>query len=92
MSHFVYIEDDDGELFGVHVYCSDACARGDEDYAGWSGCHEVEFTTWCMGCGVVIGGLEPECEHVYPTVVNLIGMPEDEYCEHGTLVRRRVER
>jgi hypothetical protein len=85
--HEVYVEDENGELIDVLPYCSDACARTDENYAGWAGAHETEFTTWCMNCGVVIGGFEPECEHVYPVVVNLIGTPEDEYCEHGTLVR-----
>ena len=90
--HEHYIEDDDGELVDIRVYCSDSCNRDDngEHYQGWSGCHEAEFTTWCQNCGVVIGGLDPECEHVYPVVVNLIGEPEDEHCGHGTLVRSQL--
>ena len=90
MSHIVHHDDENGEMVDISDYCSDACARTDEDYDGWAGCHEVEFTTYCENCGVVIGGLDPECEHVYPVVVNLIGVPENEYCEHGTLIRAAV--
>ena len=92
MSHFLYVEDNNGELVDVLNVCSDSCARQlakreNIPYDGWNGAHEVEFTTWCLNCGVVIGGIDPECDHVYPVVVNLIGEPEREYCEHGTLIR-----
>lgn len=92
MSHELWIEDNNGELIDVAVLCSDSCARQfasvqDLPYDGWNGAHEVETTTWCENCGVVIGGLDPECDHVYPVVVNLIGEPVNEYCKHGTLIR-----
>ncbi len=90
MAHLQYIEDADGDLIDLEYFCSDSCARnGATNYQGWSGIHELEFTEWCKSCGVVIGGTDsdPQCDHLYPIVVNLIGVPVDEHCEHGNLVR-----
>lgn len=93
--HYLPIEDDDGQLVDMLPTCSDACSRDlatreNLPYGEWYGAQETEFTTYCENCGVVLGGFDPECEHVYPVVVNLIGEPEDEHCEHGTLIRAAV--
>lgn len=88
--HIVFHTDDQGDTIDASYYCCDPCARTDNDYAGWNGCHETEHRTYCENCGVVIGGFNEPCDHLYPTTVNLIGIPEDDYCEHGELVRTRV--
>lgn len=33
--HMVPIEDNSGDIFDVHFFCSDFCARENEHYAGW---------------------------------------------------------
>jgi hypothetical protein len=101
--HEHYLEDDFGDLVDIVPFCSDSCHRdwcatNDETYGGWNGCHETEFDQWCASCGVIIGGFQSaedddpdgECDHRYPVIVNLIGEPEAEYCEHGTLIRAAV--
>lgn len=91
--HSHYIEDARGDLVDIIPFCSDSCHRqwhqdASEPYEGWNGAGESEFNEWCQQCGVIIGGsAEDDCGHLYPVVVNLIGIPEDVYCEHGTLIR-----
>ena len=62
MAHFVLIEDAQGELVDVEVYCSDFCARQSSCYAGWYGAQEVEFDTKCTLCGEVVKGAYGEYE------------------------------
>ena len=56
MAHFVLIEDERGELIDIDVACSDYCASQREGYAGWNGCHEIEFDTACVECGTFVEG------------------------------------
>lgn len=94
--HYVPILDDYGDTVDMVPYCSDECAQTNPHYAGWYGASETEYTTYCQSCGVILGGVGdgPHCDpdHVWPVVVNLSGIPEDEYCEHGTLIRAGVDR
>lgn len=85
--HAHYIED--GQLVDEVRFCSDSCHRdwcADQgvEYAGWSGCHELEFTDYCAQCGVVLPGLEDACEHqLGNVVVNRFRSDEGERCDHG---------
>jgi hypothetical protein len=58
MAHYVLVEDSQGELIDLEVYCSDSCAQTSPAYAGWYGAQEVEFNTLCAGefCETVILG------------------------------------
>ena len=56
MAHFVLIEDADGDLIDLAVYCSDFCAKTSAAYAGWYGAQEVEFDTECVNCGTTVHG------------------------------------
>jgi hypothetical protein len=58
MAHFVVIEDTQGELVDLEVYCSDNCAQSSSSYAGWYGCMEVEFDTQCsrLDCENTLAG------------------------------------
>lgn len=56
MAHLVLHEDEAGELEDVTYYCSDWCARKDEDYAGWYGCMTPSATVACPSCGTVMEG------------------------------------
>ena len=92
--HEHYIEDENGELVDVIPLCSDACHRNyaGSDYAGWSGCHETEFTTYCAQCGVVIPG-QDACEHqTLNVVVNRFRSEEGERCEHGSWIQLPADR
>lgn len=83
--HEHYIEDEDGQLVDAVALCSDACNRdyAGAAYAGWNGCHEAEFTTYCAQCGVVIPG-EDSCGcQRNNVVVNRFRNAEGERCEHG---------
>ena len=51
MTHAVIKEDSNGDLVDVKYYCSDYCAKGDPDYAGWNGAHELSIAERCNGCG-----------------------------------------
>lgn len=57
MAHYVLIETADGELEDLLTYCSDSCAKTSELYAGWNGCHELEFDSLCDNCGELITGV-----------------------------------
>jgi hypothetical protein len=56
MAHFVYVNDDNGDLVDLIVYCSDYCARTDIAYDGWNGAHELEGCDECASCGDVLRG------------------------------------
>jgi hypothetical protein len=56
MAHYVFIEDQQGDLIELNYYCSDWCARNDCAYAGWNGAHETEHDTPCNACGTIING------------------------------------
>jgi hypothetical protein len=52
--HVVPIDDDEGQTIDARYYCSDSCAKGDEAYRGWSGCHELLKGSICQGCSDLI--------------------------------------
>lgn len=52
--HIVWMEDEDGDATDARYYCSDYCARTDDHYAGWDGCHELDYCTPCESCGAWI--------------------------------------
>jgi hypothetical protein len=86
--HEHYIEEN-GELIDAIPLCSDACNRdyAGEAYAGWNGCHESEFTTYCANCGVVIPG-EDACEHQLDNVlVNRVLSLGGVECPHGNWIQ-----
>lgn len=58
MAHFVLVEDSQGELIDLEVFCSDFCAQTSPAYAGWYGAQEIEFDTVCARefCETVIAG------------------------------------
>ena len=61
MAHLVFTEDESGDTVDHAVYCSDFCAQEDEDYDGWSGCHEISSHDNCAGCEEHVCGLD--CEY-----------------------------
>ena len=58
MAHIVAINDKKGDIVDAVVYCSDYCAKTHKQYAGWNGCHELNFDAGCAFCGVILRGLE----------------------------------
>ena len=59
MAHLELIEDKEGDLVGVVVYCSDFCHRdGAVLYQGWNGCNEISTTEPCATCGAIVPGLD----------------------------------
>jgi hypothetical protein len=87
--HVFDIEDATGDLIDVIPLCSDSCHRdyAGNEYAGWNGAYESEFTTYCAQCGVVIPG-EDACEHQFANiVVNRFLSDEGEKCEHGNWIQ-----
>lgn len=88
--HQHYIEDSRGDLIDAIPLCSDACNRdyAGENYRGWNGCHEMEFTTYCRNCGVVIPGFEDACQCQRDNVfVNRFLSDDGETCEHGNWIQ-----
>jgi len=73
--------------------CSDNCSRefAGDDYAGWNGCHESEFTTYCVQCGVAIAGVTDEdktCNCIRSNVVvNRFRSDSGETCKHGNWIQ-----
>lgn len=87
--HLHSIEDENGELIDAVTLCSDACNRdyAGGEYAGWSGAHESEFTTYCAACGVVIPG-EDACTCQRSNVlVNRFRSDDGETCKHGNWIQ-----
>jgi len=88
--HMHFIEDESGDTIDALHFCSDSCHRDftGSSYAGWSGCHESEFTRYCDACGVVIPGLDDACEHQRDNVVvNRFRRTEGERCSHGNWIQ-----
>jgi hypothetical protein len=87
--HEYYIDDAAGDLVDVIPLCSDSCLRAYslENYAGWNGAHESEFTTHCAQCGVVIPG-DDACEHqTHNIIVNRFPSDTGERCPHGNWIQ-----
>lgn len=88
--HEYYLENERGDLIDAIPLCSDACHRAyaGKNYAGWSGCHELEHTDYCRNCGVVIPGLEGACEcQSRNVVVNRFLSEGGEKCKHGNWIQ-----
>lgn len=101
MSYELFIEDEDGELVDALPVCSRGCARDVARIEGLEGdnalplSYEPELDTWCLGCGVIMGGYaDPEgnedCRHRYPVVVNRFLIDTPEVCEHGVTVQQPI--
>jgi hypothetical protein len=85
--HYTYA--DNGDTVDAFSLCSDSCNQeyAGDDYEGWNGCHESEFTTWCVNCGVVIPG-ESACEcQIRNVVVNRFLSKDGEQCQHGNWIQ-----
>ena len=55
--HLVLIEDKNGDTVDANYYCSDFCAKADDNYNGWNGCHELERNDYCNNCCTEIVGV-----------------------------------
>lgn len=56
--HLFEINDDQGDLVDVVVFCSDYCHRlwcieNKQEYQGWNGCHEP-WPSRCASCDALI--------------------------------------
>jgi hypothetical protein len=62
MAHLHMLEDSNGDVVDVVVFCGDFCHRQHtgEDYAGWNGCHEISVTEPCAECGEMVEGLDED--------------------------------
>jgi hypothetical protein len=49
-AHLIDIDDKDGQVVDRNYYCSDTCAKTDEKYNGWNGCHEIFTWEICENC------------------------------------------
>lgn len=85
--HYVEVLADHGlDYADVRVYCSDACARTDPDYAGWNGGHEnPDAAEYCVACGV-LANVHPDCG-CSTVLVNRFPTDRTEYCEHGNALQ-----
>ena len=62
MAHYHEVNAESGDLIDLIVFCSDNCHwsychDNDLDYAGWNGCHELEFSEYCAQCCDSIAGV-----------------------------------
>jgi hypothetical protein len=65
VANVVTIDDARGDVVDANYYCSDECAKSDENYAGWYGCVELDFGQKChaVWCDNQIHGVEQcNCE------------------------------
>lgn len=88
--HEMWIDDENGDLIDAVPFCCDNCHHdyAGNSYAGWNGCHETEFTTYCQNCGVVIPGFEDACEcQNRNVVVNRFLSVKGEKCKHGNWIQ-----
>lgn len=87
--HEHLIIDDSGDTVDAVPLCSDACHRdwAGDDYQGWNGAHETEFTTFCAQCSVVIPGEDACACQRDNVVVNRIPREDGEKCEHGNWIQ-----
>ncbi len=60
MANIVPIEDKDGEMVDIEIYCSDFCAQTSDHYKGWYGCVEISVSQPCECCDANVGGLDEE--------------------------------
>lgn len=60
MASLVFIEDTNGDTIEANIYCSNACASTDKLYAGFNGCHELEYNEVCRNCNEIILGTQGE--------------------------------
>lgn len=59
MAHLGYIEDNQGDIIDLVIYCSDFCNKiHNKNYEGWNGCHELRISQPCECCGVIVEGIE----------------------------------
>lgn len=87
--HQYTTEDTNGDLIDAVALCSDACNRqyAGENYRGWNGCIETEFTTYCANCGVVIPGQDACGCQIGNVVVNRFLSETGERCGHGCWIQ-----
>jgi len=63
MAHKHDVDGPDGDILDRAYFCSDYChkewcdTKGIE-YAGWDGCHELEFDAACDQCEKTLPGVE----------------------------------
>jgi hypothetical protein len=50
MTHFVDIDDKNGDVVDRRYYCSDSCASTDPKYQGWYGANELFSNEICEAC------------------------------------------
>ena len=60
MANIVPIEDEEGEMVDIEVYCSDFCAQSSKHYRGWYGCAEISTSQPCECCEAHVHGLDEE--------------------------------
>jgi hypothetical protein len=66
MAHKHDIDGPDGDILDRVYFCSDYCHKSwcqNQDlpeitYAGWDGCHELEYDAECDTCGDIIPGID----------------------------------
>lgn len=96
MSYELLIEDDTGDTVDALPVCSRGCAKDvafKEDLPNEPYSYEPEFDTWCVNCGVIMGGFAIEdntwhCRHRYPIIVNRFRVDVAEVCEHGVTIQQ----
>lgn len=67
--HIFPVEDANGNIVDVHVFCSDGCHRDYCDltlqpYGGWNGCQEWEAPVTCHYCGTTLPTTHHTLSHV----------------------------
>lgn len=59
MAHIEYIEDKQGDVIDLVIYCSDFCnIEHNKNYRGWNGCHEIPTSQPCACCGAIVAGID----------------------------------
>jgi hypothetical protein len=59
MAHLGYIQDNQGDIIDLVIYCSDFCNKiHNNNYEGWNGCHELRISQPCECCGLIVEGIE----------------------------------
>ncbi len=94
MTHHHYINEENGDLADIIVFCSDSCHQDydrDHDlrYDGWNGAHEsADYNEYCASCGVIAGCGPESCEHQRDNViVNRMLRLAGEMCSHGNWIQ-----
>jgi hypothetical protein len=92
--HVHRVESAAGDLIDLIELCSDSCHRdyAGSNYAGWDGCHESEFPTYCFQCGVVIPGVvqddSVQCDcQLQNVIVGRFPSDTGERCPHGQWIQ-----